>query len=151
MAIINVLLMNQEVLLASQQIDTLMVEFKEEMTPSDKMILQSMKEMILKGPLLMLLTPTSSNSFIDKLRKKNEFAIQLYQGNIKSSLNILEHALTVDPRHYVQSTILSNVLLLKEVESENSPFKVAFRRQLAEKIAHHGSDELRWSILSSHL
>lgn len=137
--------------MALQILDSLIMEFQKDMTEADVMTIRSIKSMALKGPFLMLPTQAPLDVFIEQLKDKNYFMVQLYQGHIKEALNILEHALVTDSRRYLQPTIISNLLLLKEVESEHVPSKAFFRKQLAEKIAHHGGDGLHWNILGSHL
>lgn len=143
--------MNQEPFLASQLLNDLELEFPEDLNEFEKNIMHYIRTIAIDGPPLTLLSSSFHSPLVEQVKNKNQFVIELYQGHAKEALDTLERILDTEPVYFLQSCIISNLLLLKEVESEDSSFKVNMRRHLAEKIAQYGGDHLHWTIIGHHL
>jgi hypothetical protein len=143
--------MNQEPFLASQLLDSLESELTSDLKESEKTTLQYIRTMAIDGPSPTLLSNSFHNPLVEQAKNKNRFVIELYQGQAKEALDTLEGILDTEPVYFLQSCTISNLLLLKEVESEDSTSKVNMRRHLARKIAQYGGDHLHWSIVGHHL
>jgi hypothetical protein len=137
--------------MAYDKLSSLELQFEGDLTNEDKIIIRYMKNMLFKGTSILGSSSEWMKKFIHDLRTKNDYIINLYEGRFEKSLNNLNEKMRTDPKLYLQSVILCNLLLLKEVESESIHSKVLFRKYLMEEILNHSGDDIHLAILDSHL